>query len=268
MSDDFISFIGDRMLTVMYFDLSRYVIAAGLMTGALLLFRGWATRKRIQKRRAGRKDYTREIASSLRTVFVFALMSLAVLGLREAGLIALKLETFTALTIIWQTVVIVIAHDAYFYWMHRALHHRRLFKPTHLHHHKSRTPTPWAAYSFSSWEAVTEAAFVPLFLLVTSQLGIAYAGLAIFLFLWHMIFRNVIGHLGVELYPAGWTENRFTQWWNTTTHHDLHHSSGNHNFGLYFTWWDRWMGTEHPRYHEEFRRVTQAKQATPDAVTA
>ena len=37
---------------------------------------------------------------------------------------------------------------------------------------------------------------------------------------------------------------------------DLHHSSGNTNFGLYFTWWDRWMGTEHPRYREEFRKVT------------
>jgi len=60
----------------------------------------------------------------------------------------------------------------------------------------------------------------------------------------------------VELYPAGWVDNRWTRWWNTTTHHDLHHSSGNTNFGLYFTWWDRWMGTEHPRYREEFRKVT------------
>lgn len=32
------------------------------------------------------------------------------------------------------------------------------------------------------------------------------------------------------------------------THHDMHHTSGNSNFGLYFTWWDRMMGTEHPQY--------------------
>lgn len=32
------------------------------------------------------------------------------------------------------------------------------------------------------------------------------------------------------------------------THHDMHHASGNSNFGLYFTWWDRMMGTEHPQY--------------------
>lgn len=32
------------------------------------------------------------------------------------------------------------------------------------------------------------------------------------------------------------------------THHDMHHANGNSNFGLYFTWWDRLMGTEHQDY--------------------
>ena len=63
--------------------------------------------------------------------------------------------------------------------------------------------------------------------------------------------------------------NRWTGWWNTTTHHDLHHSSGNTNFGLYFTWWDRWMGTEHPRYREEFRKVTaRTRKAAREAGAA
>ena len=245
----------DRMIRVVVFDVQRYLVAAGLFTIALLVFRSWARRKRIQGRHATRKDYTREIASSLRTSFVFALTTFLALGLRELGLVKLKLETFTLLTVAWQFVLMVIAHDAYFYWMHRGLHHKRLFRATHLHHHKSRTPTPWTAYSFSTWEAVTEALFIPIFMLATSAMGFAMTGLGVFLFLWHMIFRNVIGHLGVELYPAGWVDNRWVGWWNTTTHHDLHHSSGNTNFGLYFTWWDRWMGTEHPRYREEFRKV-------------
>jgi hypothetical protein len=30
----------------------------------------------------------------------------------------------------------------------------------------------------------------------------------------------------------------------------------NTNYGLYFTSWGKWMGTEHPRYHEKFRDVT------------
>jgi len=58
----------------------------------------------------------------------------------------------------------IVAHDAYFYWMHRGSHLKSMFGFAHLHRHKSRTPTPWAAYSFASFEAFTEAAFVPIFL--------------------------------------------------------------------------------------------------------
>ena len=75
----------DRMIRVVVFDVQRYLVAAGLFTIALLVFRSWARRKRIQGRQATRKDYTREIASSLRTSFVFALTTFLTLGLRELG---------------------------------------------------------------------------------------------------------------------------------------------------------------------------------------
>jgi hypothetical protein len=32
----------------------------------------------------------------------------------------------------------------------------------------------------------------------------------------------------------------------TVAHHDLHHGQARWNCGLYSTWWDRLMGTEHP----------------------
>jgi sterol desaturase/sphingolipid hydroxylase (fatty acid hydroxylase superfamily) len=95
---DAIERVTEHFMNVLYFDLGRYLIAAGVMTVFLLIFRRWAGRRRIQ--------------------------------------------TTTLITLIWQTALIVLAHDAYFYWMHRAMHSRRLFRATHLHHHKSRTPTP------------------------------------------------------------------------------------------------------------------------------
>ena len=42
-------------------------------------------------------------------------------------------------------------------------------------------------------------------------------------------------------------------------------SKGRYNFGLYFTWWDRWMGTEHPRYHERFESVASRADAQREA---
>lgn len=253
--------VADHFLFGIYFDLSRYLIAAGVLTVLLLVFRGFAEARRIQRgRRAARSDYVRELLSSMRTVVVYAVVTLAILVGRETGVILLSIKDASLVTIAWQFALIVIAHDAWFYWAHRAMHHKRLFRATHLHHHKSRTPTPWTAYSFTMTEAAIEVAFVPLFLIVTSQLGIAYAAYAILFFIWHQMIRNVMAHAGSELFPAGWVDNPWTGWIATTTHHDLHHSSG-HNFGFYFTFWDRWMGTEHPRYRETFREVTTRRPA-------
>jgi sterol desaturase/sphingolipid hydroxylase (fatty acid hydroxylase superfamily) len=77
-------------------------------------------------------------------------------------------------------------------------------------------------------------------------------------FVLHQITRNVLGHMGHELAWPGFTRSRLTGWLTTTTHHDLHHSQGRYNYGLYFTWWDRMMGTEHPRYHEAFETAAVA----------
>lgn len=258
--------VGQHMMNAIYFDLSRYLIAAGALTLILWLCGKFFDIRRIQNRKATRADYVREFSSSIRTVVFFALTTLSTLLMEEAGIVRLQLDETAPLSLAWQITLIVLGHDAYFYWMHRALHHKKLFRATHLHHHKSRTPTPWAAYSFSTWEAITEAAFVPLFLLITSLAGITYGVLAVFIFIWHMIIRNVIGHAGVEIYPRSWVDNPLTRWWNTTTHHDLHHSAGTYNFGLYFTWWDRWMGTKHPQYREEFRKVTERKREQREGV--
>ena len=38
------------------------------------------------------------------------------------------------------------------------------------------------------------------------------------------------------------------RWAATVTHHDLHHADARGNYALYFTWWDRWLGTLHPAY--------------------
>ena len=154
---------------------------------------------------------------------------------------------------------IVLLHDAYFYWMHRGIHHRRVFRIVHRLHHKSRTPTPWAAYSFAPPEAILEASIMPL-----AALLFPFHELTAYLFLTHMIARNVIGHAGVELFPRWWLDAPILRWITTTTHHDLHHQHGGCNFGLYFTWWDRWMGTEHPRYRARFESAVSFSAAAPD----
>ena len=85
-----------------------------------------------------------------------------------------------------------------------------------------------------------------------------FAYVAIFLFLVHMIVRNVLGHSGYELLPRSLAHSVAWGWSNSVTHHDLHHETFRWNYGLYFTWWDRLMGTEHPQYRERLGGVRTA----------
>ncbi len=156
-------------------------------------------------------------------------------------------------------VLIIVGHDAYFYWAHRLMHDPRLFRHFHRRHHKSMNPSPFTAYSFDLAEAAVMASFVPLWMLaVPTQWE------AVGLFMLHQIVRNTLGHSGYELMPARADGRPWFDFLTTTTHHDIHHAQAGWNYGLYFTWWDRLMGTEHPEYHARFaasvRKPLQPKQ--------
>lgn len=242
-------------------ELVRYLAGAGAVAGLLWLARPWIAHRRIQARRPQPGDVRRELRQSLWTIAVFAVVDLATVALIMAGVIAMVDGPASPWRVAWQTLALIVLHDAWFYWMHRGLHMRALFRWTHAAHHRSRTPTPWAAYSFASGEAVAEALVIPAMFLILARIT-PVEHWAAFLFLGHQIARNAIGHSGHELAWSGFTRSRWTGWLTTTTHHDLHHSEGRHNYGLYFTWWDRWMGTEHPRYHDRFEAVARRSGST------
>jgi sterol desaturase/sphingolipid hydroxylase (fatty acid hydroxylase superfamily) len=233
-------------------DFGRYLIAAALVSGLVLALGRWGEARRIQQRRASFADRRREFLNSARTAVIFAANGTGVYVLARTGMATIIEGTPSLWIGLAEFVAIVVAHDAYFYWMHRGLHTRAMFRRAHATHHQSRTPTAWAAYSFAPLEAVFEAVFLPLFLLLVPMHVVIIVA-----FVLHQIGRNALGHAGHELMPSGFTRHWLGRWFTTTTHHDLHHSEGRHNFGLYFTWWDRMMGTEHPDYNARFEAVAQ-----------
>ncbi len=234
-------------------DFLRYTVGAG---GVYLVVNlALAARLRARKIRADRPpqgQIRREILASLRTVLVFALIgTLIVLG-AEAGIVPIYsgIETYGWTYLVFSTAVLIVVHDAWFYWSHRLLHYPPLFRRFHRLHHRSHNPTPFTSYSFDLGEAVANAIYLPLILLALPAHPVA-----ILVFVTHMMLRNAIGHSGYELFPANRNSRPLFDWMTTVTHHDLHHAHAGYNLGLYFTWWDRLMGTEHPDYHEAFRKV-------------
>jgi Delta7-sterol 5-desaturase len=248
-----LSIAQDEFLGIFLFDFGRYLIAASLVAGAVWLLRrtSWASRK-IQAREATMADFLREFSAAILTVLVYIVVAVPTVWALRNGIMPEYQGQATGLDVAIYLIAILLAHDTYFYWTHRAMHHPRLFKRVHRFHHKTVTPTAWAAYSFALPEAFLMALFMPLYLYFVPT-----PGFAIFLFLAIMILRNAMGHAGLELHARGWASHPMLKWISTTTHHDLHHAgSFNHNFGFYFTWWDKLMGTEHADYVATFDRVT------------
>jgi len=250
--------IGRHWLMGFANDITKYVIAAPLTWLVLcVLLAPLLRHRKIRPDRPPALQHVVELLCSVRSVAVFSTVSLLTFGLYKAGFmwgVAFR-ETAGPLWIAASFVLTVVAHDAYFYWSHRLMHHPKLFRHFHRRHHRSNNPTPFTAYSFDIAEAAVMASFTVIWTLLVP---ISWVGFGLFML--HQIARNVLGHSGYELFPAGRDGKPMFDWMTTVTHHDLHHAQAGWNYGLYFTWWDRWMGTEHPQYHARFAAVATRRR--------
>lgn len=243
---------------VVVIDFLRYFIPAS--TAFLLcwvLLKKNLQHKFIQKHWPKTKRLWYEFKFSVSTVLIFALVGTGIVTAKNHGYTQLYSEVSGTgwIYLVVSLVFMVMFHDMYFYWTHRWMHHPRIYKLVHKVHHQSTNPSPWAAYSFHPLEAIIQALVFPILIF-----SIPVHSWVAFTFLLYMILRNVWGHLGYELLPAKFIESKWLNWNTTTTHHNLHHEKFNANYGLYFTWWDRWFGTEHGEYEQQFHKVTSRKK--------
>ncbi len=133
----------------------------------------------------------------------------------------------------------LIVQDSYYYWAHRLMHRPRLFKWLHAGHHRSRQPTPFASFAFDPAEALLTAWLLPLMVFVIPIHIALLVGLLML-----MSVTAVMNHSGWEMLPAGFVNGPIGRQLISATHHSLHHTRFDANFGLYFRFWDRLMGTD------------------------
>ena len=207
---------------------------------------------KIQQRIARNKDLIREIMHSMQTIVVMGGVSVLLLAtpLQVYSKIYMDIAAYPIWWIPLSLMIVLIIQDTYFYWVHRIVHHPKLFKTVHLAHHKSTNPTPFAAYSFHLVEAILESFIAPilLFCLPLHPIVIVLYGAITF-------SLNVYGHLGFEIVPKWFRKSWLFEILNTSVHHNMHHSKFHGNYGLFFRTWDRIMKTEHPDYVKEFDKI-------------
>ena len=226
---------------------ARYGLVAGALHGFV-----WQRDEarvpghRLAKHRPTRDAVWREARTSVLVSLIYALPAAVLFAAWEAGGTALYTGTPQSLAGWLYLPVSVglyaVLHDAYFYWTHRAMHHPALYKATHHTHHVSTQPTAWASFAFSPWEALISAWFVPaLAFVLPIHMGafLTYLSLA--------TATAVCNHAGWELVPRRFLDGPVGRHLITARHHNLHHTRFSRNYGLYFRWWDRAMGTDDMR---------------------
>jgi Delta7-sterol 5-desaturase len=151
-------------------------------------------------------------------------------------------------------LLLFVWHDTFFYWTHRIMHHKFVFRHVHKLHHLSQDIGPLSTISFHPIEAVIQSlALFPLLLLVPIYTPV------LVLYEIIQVIQAFYGHTGYELYPSGFTKHWLFKHIATSTHHNYHHSRSGGHYGRYFTWWDRILKTEFEDYHEKFEEKANTK---------
>lgn len=225
----------------------RYVLIAGslFMLFYIIKRQAWYHRK-IQLRFPKKKKIYQELFYSCISIVILSSFGLLLFYARQGGytLIYSDISEYGWLYFWLSIPLLLMIHDTYFYWLHRFMHLPQIYPWVHRVHHYSHNPSPWTSFSFHPLEGILEYGFVFVVFLIP------FHGLALLFFATYSIVVNVLGHLGYEVFPR-WA----SRWHNTSTHHNMHHQYVKCNYGLYFSFWDRVMGTHHPEYYQKYEEV-------------
>ncbi len=243
--------------------MAALTLNGGLMAIAYLIvwkvFRERLSHLRIQSQlRVDAEQIRFELKNTVFTMLVGTCLSAFVMLMTLKGYTQLYTEPknnqllITAITFtgLW------LLDDAWFYMVHRILHHPKLFKAIHLVHHKSIDVNPFSSMSFHVLEPLLLSAwiipvvfFIPMYAPVLALMQVIG------------MLENVKSHLGYEFYPRWWNRSPL-KYFTTSTFHNLHHTNSGGNYGLHFRIWDRLLKTEHVHYESQFDEVkTRIKRA-------
>ena len=246
-------------LIIFFIIIGRYFIVAGLFYFVFYRWypHKWVSRK-INQKTYKEGQFKKEVTWSCITALIFSLSGAITLILWQKGYtkIYMNWNDFPVWWIPASLFISLLIHESYYYWLHRWMHVPGIFKIVHKVHHESNITSPWTAFSFHPYEGMLQAIFLPvLILILPMHLYVLIFQLTI------MTLSSVINHLDIEIYPTNFYKHAIGKWLIGASHHSLHHKQFKYNYGLYFTFWDKWKKTESPLYVTLFEEKTSRGNA-------
>jgi sterol desaturase/sphingolipid hydroxylase (fatty acid hydroxylase superfamily) len=225
---------------------ARYFLIAG---GAYLLFYSilgkFLAKRSLRLNPPLSRLIWKDVELSILSAVVFALCAAFIISEYDLGVTLLYTDPrkYGLWYLGVSFVAILILQDTYFYFIHRMFHHRLLFRWMHFGHHISGEPTPWSSFAFDLPEAIVQSFFFVSVVFIVPLHFITLIAVLMTMTIW-----SVLTHLGFELFPSSFKSHWFGRWFIGSAHHSIHHRKYTVHYGLYFTLWDKLLGTQDPNY--------------------
>ncbi|XP_046899265.1 lathosterol oxidase [Hypomesus transpacificus] len=135
--------------------------------------------------------------------------------------------------VLFSMISFLLFTDMCIYWIHRFLHHKRIYKNFHKPHHVWKIPTPFASHAFHPVDGFLQGLPYHIYPFLFPLHKVLYLGLYLFVNIWT-----------VSIHDGDYRVPRLLQEVvNGSAHHTDHHLFFDYNYGQYFTLWDRLGGS-------------------------
>lgn len=205
----------------------------------------------LQQRHPDQRAMQHDIQLSILSAGIFALAAAFIMSEYSRGTV--RLYSHAQDYGLWYLGVsyglVLVLQDAYFYFTHRLFHHPLLFRWLHRGHHRSRYPTPWTSFAFDPLEAVVQSLFLVAIVFVIPLHFVTLIAVLTTMTIW-----AVLNHLGLDRLPLSFPHHWLGRWFIGPAHHSLHHLKYTVHYGLYFTFWDKLLGTQDLDYEKKLRK--------------
>ncbi|QRK10827.1 sterol desaturase family protein [Archangium violaceum] len=159
--------------------------------------------------------------------------------------------------IVGQIAFFIVLDDFLYYWMHRALHTRWLYKHIHSVHHRITTPFALTGNYMHAVEFMLTSTLV--------MMGPALVGAhVVTLWAW-IVFRQLEAADGHSGYDVPWNPALLVPFYKGPVYHDFHHRRFFGNYAGFFSYLDKLFGGTYSKGYEEYRRAQPQPQPPPQA---
>jgi lathosterol oxidase len=137
--------------------------------------------------------------------------------------------------------------DCFIYWIHRGLHHKKIYKHLHKSHHKWVVPTPFASHAFHPLDGFAQSIPYHVFPFIFPLQKLAYIGIFSFVNIWTITIHDGEYAMNSEII-------------NGAACHTMHHLYFNYNYGQFTTLWDRLGGSYRKPNAELFEKESKGSK--------